>query len=76
MMGSAEDRIAYLEREVAFWKDQQRFAANVAAGIADLDEVAPALRQMLRVEKVRRRAAEDKVDALTYRLAELTGTLP
>ena len=75
-MSEREDRIAYLEREVEFWRDQYRLAADVAAGIADLDDVAPALRQMLRTEKERRKAAEHEVDVLTYRLAELTGTLP
>ena len=54
-------RCAYLEGEVTFYREQMKLAANVAAGIADLDEVAPALRQAARLE---------------YRLAELTGTLP
>jgi hypothetical protein len=69
-------RCSYLEGEVAFYQEQMMLAANVAASIADLDEVAPALRQMLRAEKERRRAAEDEAARLDYRLAELTGTLP
>lgn len=67
-------RIAYLENQVAFWRDQQKFAASTAATIADLDEEAPALRQMLRREIERRRAAEDEVTRLTYRLQVVTGT--
>jgi hypothetical protein len=69
-------RCTYLEGEVAFYREQMLLAAGVAANIADLDEVAPALRQMLRAEKERRRAAEAEVARLDYRLAELTGTLP
>ena len=69
-------RVAYLEGEVAFWKDQQRLAASVAATVADLDEQTPALRQMLRQERDRRKRAEDEVSQLTYRLMQLTGTAP
>lgn len=65
-----EAKIKYLTDEVAFWKDQQKFAASTAATIADLDEEAPALRQMLRAEKERRRRAEDEVDRLSYRLQQ------
>lgn len=43
-----------------FWHDQQKLAANVAATIADLDEEAPALRQMLRQERARREAEEQR----------------
>lgn len=57
-----------LRAEAAFWQDQQKFAANVAAGIADLDEEAPALRQMLRVERGRRKDAEEESDRRGYRL--------
>jgi len=67
-MISYERWIAYLEGEVEFWKGQQKLAADVAAGIADLDEQAPALRQMLRTERARRTAAEAEVDRLTYAL--------
>lgn len=45
-------------KEVAFWQEQQKLAANVAATIADLDETAPALRQMLRQERARREDEE------------------
>lgn len=69
-------RVAHLEGEVSFWRDQQKFAASVAATVADLDEQAPAMRQMLRTERERRRRAEDEVDRLTYRLMTLEGTQP
>lgn len=51
-----------------FWHEQQKLAANVAAGIADLDEEAPALRQMLRTERSRREAAETESDRQGYTL--------
>lgn len=70
------DRIAYLEGEVEFWKGQQKLAADVAAGIADLDEVAPALRQLLRQERARRIAAEAEVDRLAYQLQQLAAPPP
>lgn len=60
------DRIAYLESDRDFWKDQQKFAANVAATIADLDEDAPALRQMLRQERDRRKRAESALVTVDY----------
>lgn len=63
-----------LREEVTFWKDQQKFAASVAATVADLDEEAPALRQLLRAEKERRRKAEDECDRIAYRLAKLQRT--
>ena len=66
-------RIAYLEGEVKFWKDQQRLAADVAAGIADLDEQAPALRQMLRTERARRKQAEADLVRVQYELDCLKG---
>jgi len=53
-------------RDVEFWRGQQKLAADVAAGIADLDEEAPALRQMLRQERGRRKAAEREVNVATY----------
>jgi len=56
----------HLVREVEFWKEQRDLAANVAAGIADLDEVAPALRQVLRTERERRKRSEDENDRLAY----------
>jgi len=59
---------AALRREVAFWQDQQHLAANVAAGIADLDEVAPVLRQMLRTERARRHQVENDLDRARYEL--------
>jgi len=67
-------RCVTLRDEVTFWKDQQRFAASAAATIADLDEEAPALRQMLRRERERRRRAEDEVSRLAYELQVATGT--
>jgi hypothetical protein len=75
MTGECE-RCRRLGDEVTFWKDQQKFAANVAATICDLDDVAPALRQMLRAEKERRREAEDTVSRLEYQLHLLRGTAP
>ena len=68
---SEADRIRFLEAEVAFWKDQQRFAASAEATIADLEEVAPALRQLLRAETVRRKAAEAEAERLAYWLSQL-----
>lgn len=53
-----------LTEERDFWRDQQQFAAKVAGDIADLDEQAPALRQMLRAEKSRREATESEADRL------------
>lgn len=76
MSGGECARCKYLRGEVEFWKEQQKFASSVAATIADLDEVAPALRQLLRAEKERRRAAEEEADRLRYRLDALTGNLP
>lgn len=69
-------RCVYLEGEVAFWRDQQKFAASMVSTIADLDEVAPALRQLLRQEIERRKSAENEVARLSYRLAEARGALP
>lgn len=60
------DRIAHLESDRDFWKDQQKFAANVAATIADLDEQAPALRQLLRQERDRRKRAESALVTADY----------
>ncbi len=65
---SDNQRIRALEAEVTFWRDQRNLAANVAATIADLDEEAPALRQLLRQERARRKAAEDEVVRLAYQL--------
>jgi hypothetical protein len=72
--GSYIHYLERLERDVVFWKDQQKLAANVAATIADLDEEAPALRQLLRGEIKRRRTAEHRVAVLEYRLQEIQGT--
>lgn len=63
----------WLRDEVAFWKDQQKFAASVAATVADLDEEAPALRQLLRQERERRQRVERENVALAYELACLKG---
>lgn len=69
-------RCAYLADQVAFWKDQQKFAASAAATIADLDEEAPALRQLLRAEMERRRRAEDELVKVQYELLCLKGEQP
>lgn len=67
---------ARLRDELTFERDMRKFAQSAAATIADLDEVAPALRQMLRTEIARRRKAEDEVTRLAYRLALVDGTAP
>jgi chromosome segregation ATPase len=64
--GKLAAKVDYLDREVRFWKEQRDLAANVAAGIADLDEVAPALRKVLRTERERRKRSEDENDRLAY----------
>lgn len=73
-MNDGCERCKTLRDEVEFWKDQQHFASSMVATIADLDEVAPALRQMLRQEIERRQAAEAEADRLGYQLAIATGT--
>lgn len=67
---------ARLRDELAFEKDMRKFAQSAAATIADLDEVAPALRQLLRAEIARRKRAEDEADRLAYRLSLADGTAP
>jgi hypothetical protein len=57
-----------LTDEIKFWKDQQKFAAKVAGDIADLDEQSPALRQMLRTERARRKAVEAESVQQAYML--------
>lgn len=71
------ERCTHLRSEVAFWRDQQKFAASVAANLADLndyDQRVASLRSMLGKERERRREAEDQVAVLTYRLQVATGT--
>jgi len=65
----AEERkqTARLRAEVEFWQGQQKLAANVASTIADLDEQAPALRDLLRAERLRREKAETALDVAAYR---------
>lgn len=77
-MSDREDcpNCARLRDELAFERDMRKFAQSTAATIADLDEVAPALRQMLRTEIARRRRAEDEIARLAYRLGLAEGTLP
>ena len=69
--------VEYWRKEAEFWREQQALAANVAATIADMDEVAPALRQLLRQEKDRRRSEERRADAAELALdaAEQRGYL-
>jgi chromosome segregation ATPase len=64
-------RTEYLERDRDFWREQQKFASDMCATIADLDEVAPALRQVLRAEIKRRKEAEDENDRLRTIIVEL-----
>lgn len=71
------DRCEKLRADVAFWRDQQKFAASVAANVADLNDYdgrLAALRSLLAKETERRRRAEDQVAALTYQLQVATGT--
>jgi len=71
------ERCFALRDQVRFWREQQKFAASVVANLADLDDYddrLAALRQLLRRETERRRAAEHENAVLTYRLAQATGT--
>jgi hypothetical protein len=71
------ERCEILRADVAFWRDQQKFAASVAANLADLNDYdgrLEALRSLLSKETERRKRAEDKVSALTYKLQVATGT--
>lgn len=73
------ERCETLRADAAFWRDQQKFAASVAANLADLNDYdgrLAALRSRLAKEGDRRRKAEDQVAVLSYKLAEATGTLP
>lgn len=72
--GSYVAYLEALERDVVFWREQQKFASDMCATIADLDEVAPALRKLLRSETERRREAENEVARLSYQVQLLTGT--
>jgi hypothetical protein len=58
------ERLAYMAAERDFEKGMRQFATSVTATIADLDEEAPALRQLLRQEKQRREEAERQLDEL------------
>lgn len=71
------DRCEKLRADVAFWRDQQKFAASVAADLADLndhDQQVAKLRSLLAQERDRRHKAEREVDVLTYRLQLVEGT--
>ncbi len=55
------DRCDILRRDVAFWREQQKLAASIAATLADVNDYdgrVAALRSMLGAEKERRREAE------------------
>jgi len=66
----ARAELAAARQDVAFWQDQQQFAAKVAGDIADLDEQAPALRQMLGRERSRRKEVEACADKVLFVLAD------
>jgi hypothetical protein len=71
------ERCVKLGADVAFWRDQQKFAASVAANLADLNDYdgrLGALRSLLAKETERRREAERQNAVLTYRLQLATGT--
>jgi hypothetical protein len=73
------ERCEKLRADVAFWRDQQKFAAKVAGDLADLNDYdgrIAALRSMLAKEIDRRKAAEDQVASLSYRLQCATGDQP
>jgi len=73
------ERCELLRKDVAFWRDQQKFAASVAANLADLNDYdgrVDALRKLLGIEIERRRQAEREATVLAYKLAEAPGTLP
>jgi hypothetical protein len=65
-----------LRADVTFWRDQQKFAASVAANLADLNDYdgrVDSLRSLLRQEIERRQKAERQVAVLAYRLQVATG---
>jgi uncharacterized Zn finger protein (UPF0148 family) len=67
------DLTSQLERaqaEAKFQDEQRRLATSVASTIADLDEEAPALRQMLASERGRRRGVEAHADRTLFALAD------
>lgn len=71
------ERCEKLRADVAFWRDQQKFAAKVAGDLADLNDYdgrVASLRSLLGKEAERRREAERQNAVLTYRLQQLTGT--
>lgn len=73
------DRCASLRKDVAFWREQQKLAADMVSGLADLNDYdgrVAALRSMLGAEKERRREAERQNAVLAYRLGEIEGTNP
>lgn len=69
-------RCTLLRKEARFWRDQQKFAASVAADLADLndhDQQVAKLRALLAESEARREQAQRQVDVLTYRLDQATG---
>jgi hypothetical protein len=71
------ERCEKLRADVAFWRDQQKFAAQVASDLADLNDYdgrVASLRSLLAREIDRRQTAEREVASLTYRLQLATGT--
>ncbi len=72
------ERCEALRKEVEFQREMQLLASSVAASLADLndhDGQVAELRRALRQEIERREKAERENAMLSYRLAELTGTL-
>jgi hypothetical protein len=70
-------RCEKLRADVAFWRDQQKLAASVAANLADLNDYdgrLDALRSLLAKETERRKRAEDEASVLTYKLQVATGS--
>lgn len=79
MAGVSCERCAALRKDVEFWREQQKLAADMVSSLADLNDHnqrVDSLRQLLRRETERRRRAEHENAVLTYRLAEATGTQP
>ncbi|MEV6633893.1 hypothetical protein AB0M54_24390 [Actinoplanes sp. NPDC051470] len=79
MSGQECERCQALRDEVKFWREQQKLAADMVAGLADLndhDQRVASLRKLLRGERERRHKVEREATVLAYKLAEATGTLP
>lgn len=77
--GPGRERCELLRADVAFWRDQQKFAASVAGNLADLNDYdgrVDSLRKLLRREIERRKTAEREATVLAYNLAKATGELP